>query len=146
MDPFQLLHRDHEQARSMFRRLLDEHPSDERSASLFQQLKEALEIHTTIEEDIFYPPLHGAAETHGLIEDGLNEHAEAKQMLQRLSGMSAGSDEWYAALRELYETIEHHVHDEEEKLFPAARRLFSGQHSDEIGNALDTEKTTLLRH
>ena len=52
---------------------------------LFAEIETDLEIHTEFEEKVFYPKARKATGMDDEVEDDLEEHAEAKAMLARLS-------------------------------------------------------------
>lgn len=58
------------------------------------------------------------------IEDGLEEHDEAKDLLDEIAEGDPTSEEWMETLDELSDSLDHHIKDEEENSSPsAARRL-----------------------
>lgn len=89
---------------------------------LFAEIKKDLEIHADFEEQVFYPKALAATGMEDVIEDSLEEHAEAKELLSKLEAMNSTSKEWLSTIEELAEAVEHHAMDEEKKLFPKARK------------------------
>jgi hemerythrin superfamily protein len=61
MDPFELLKKDHETVSKLFDRI--EAASGKAKLNLFRQIESELEVHTHIEETIFYPAIEQAKET-----------------------------------------------------------------------------------
>ncbi len=89
---------------------------------LFAEIKKDLEIHAEFEEQVFYPKARATTGMDDVIEDGLEEHSEAKELLSKLEAMNSTSKEWLNTIEELTEAVEHHAMDEEKKLFPKARK------------------------
>jgi hypothetical protein len=81
----------------------------------------ALEIHATLEEEIFYPALHGAAP--GLVEKNVSDHQQIKNLIVTLRPMDPAEQSYDATFLELMRLVMHHVSDEETRLLPEAERL-----------------------
>lgn len=94
-------------------------------AKLLDELKDSLSLHTKVEEQIFYPALEGFGETRALVEEFYREHKEVDRIM---AGMDIPKDrslsgEWHDQLRELRQGVEHHINEEENRLFPLAEKL-----------------------
>ncbi|HEX8291098.1 MAG TPA: hemerythrin domain-containing protein, partial [Pyrinomonadaceae bacterium] len=79
MNAFQLLKEDHQKVDSIFQQL---EPTTERAektrTELFAKLRDELDIHTRVEESVFYPAIKQAAETREMVFEGLEEHHVVK--------------------------------------------------------------------
>jgi iron-sulfur cluster repair protein YtfE (RIC family) len=138
MDPFELLKKDHETVSDLFKRI---EAADRRAKlGIFKQLKSELEVHTHIEETIFYPALEKARETRDLTLEAYEEHRVVKDLLVELDGAQEHSDEWDAQLTVLRENVEHHVDEEENELFDKANDVLTGAEAENIGDRMQTEK------
>jgi len=88
-----------------------------RSASKKQQLAskicEALTMHTTIEEEIFYPAFLQATGDKDIHHEAVVEHDGAKKLIAEIQGMSPEDDYFEAKVTVLSEMIKHHVKEEE---------------------------------
>jgi hemerythrin superfamily protein len=146
VDPFELLRRDHDSFRALFADLLSAGGGN--GADKFHELKNQLEVHTRIEEDILYPALDRQPETRELVADSLKEHEQAKQMLEQIEQRQASSEQWHSLLQELKDLLDHHMEDEERELFPKGRQLLSETEQDDIEARLVSEKQSLevLQH
>jgi hypothetical protein len=142
MDPFELLKSDHRKVADLFDRL--ESSSGKTKLSLFNQIKSELELHTHIEETIFYPALEKPEETHDLTLEAYEEHNVVKQLLTELSGARAANDEWEAKAKVLRENVEHHVNEEENELFDQAQDALSEEQLDKLGDRMAAEKARKL--
>lgn len=89
-----------------------------RSASKKQQLAAnicaALTVHTTIEEEIFYPAFIEATGDKDMHHEAIVEHAGAKNLIAEIQGMSPDDDYFDAKVTVLSEMIKHHVKEEEQ--------------------------------
>ncbi|MES2939035.1 MAG: hemerythrin domain-containing protein [Pseudomonadota bacterium] len=86
----------------------------------------SLEIHTQLEEDIFYPVLALAMDSE-MVRKSPVEHDEMRTVIARLRQMVASDPMFDETFFELMRLVLHHVADEEAALLPAAERLIPGQ-------------------
>jgi hypothetical protein len=86
----------------------------------------ALEIHTQLEEELFYPALRAVADTE-MLRKAAPEHDEMRGLISRLRHMPVGDAAYDATFFELMRHVLHHVADEETVLLPAAERLIPDQ-------------------
>jgi hemerythrin superfamily protein len=123
-DAIALLMADHKKVKKLFAdfdKLKDE-GSDEEKSALVEQICNELKVHTTIEEEIFYPAVRKAIEDSDLMDEALVEHAGAKELIAELEDASPEDDLYSAKVTVLGEQIEHHVKEEEGEMFPKAKK------------------------
>ncbi|HEY0375683.1 MAG TPA: hemerythrin domain-containing protein [Pyrinomonadaceae bacterium] len=141
MNAFELLKKDHEKVSDIFEKL---DATTERGVKtreeLFTQLKQELDVHTRIEEEIFYPVLKNASETEELTLEAYEEHNVVKQLLAELEELSKDDETWGAKLTVLKENVEHHVEEEEGELFDGAREVLSREQIEELGAQMEAAK------
>ena len=141
MDAFELLKKDHEKVSGIFEKL---ETTTERGVKtreeLFTQLKQELDIHAQIEEQIFYPALEEAKETHEITLEAFEEHAVVKQLLAELEQLSKDDETWGAKLKVLQENVEHHVEEEEGEMFSGARKVLSSEQIEALGSRMEAAK------
>jgi len=138
MDAFSLLKADHRKVAELFQQL--ESASGKQKLTVFDQIKTELELHTHIEEKIFYPALEEPKETHELTLEAYEEHDVVKKLLQQLSKARSANDEWEAQAKVLQENVEHHVDEEENELFKKASKALSREEIETLGEELQAEK------
>ena len=141
MDAFELLKKDHEKVSGIFEKL---DTTTERGVKtreeLFTQLKNELDVHAQIEEQIFYPALEEADETHEITLEAFEEHAVVKQLLAELEELSKDDETWGAKLKVLKENVEHHVEEEEGEMFTGARKVLSSEQIEALGARMEAAK------
>ena len=123
MDVLALLTADHNRVRGHFDRFKKaEEASDQATmADAAAKITEDLTVHTTVEEEIFYPWVRGlSAEIADLVDEGMEEHHVAKILLEEIVGLTPGADEWVAKVKVLIENVEHHIEEEEKEMLPDA--------------------------
>ncbi len=138
MEAFELLKADHLKVAELFEQL--EAASGKEKMNVFNQIKMELELHTHIEEKIFYPALEKPAETHDLTLEAYEEHDVVKKLLRELSRARTPNEEWEAKAKVLQENVEHHVEEEENELFPKADSALGDEELQELGDRMAAEK------
>ena len=124
VDAITLLTEDHENVAQMFEQY--EALGDRAHASkkkLATQICTELTKHATAEEEIFYPAVRAAGkDKEDLIDEATVEHASAKDLIAQILEMEPTEELFDAKVTVLGELIEHHVKEEEEEMFPKARK------------------------
>jgi hemerythrin superfamily protein len=141
-DAIALLKADHRQVEEWFSQF-DKTNSRSRKQNLAANICAALTIHTTLEEEIFYPAFIEATGDKDIHHEAIVEHAGAKQLIAEIEGMSAGEDYFDAKVTVLSEMIKHHVKEEERPggMFAEARK--SEMDLASLGEQLMTRKKDL---
>jgi hypothetical protein len=84
----------------------------------------ALEIHTQLEEEIFYPALRAIADTE-LLRKSVPEHDQMRRLITQLRNLEPAHATFDETFFELMNNVMHHVADEETLLLPAAERVLA---------------------
>jgi len=121
-DAIALLKADHRQVEDWFEQF-EKARDDNRKLKLATQICDALKIHTTIEEEIFYPAFLEATEDDDLHHEAIVEHDGAKKLIAQIEASSPDDDYYDAKVKVLSEMIKHHVKEEEQPggMFAEAR-------------------------
>jgi hypothetical protein len=138
MDAFELLKRDHKKVSQLFKEI--EPASGQAKLSLFKQLKSELDLHTHVEETIFYPALEKAKETRDITLEAYEEHKVVKDLLAELDNADSANAEWIAKLTVLKENVEHHVKEEEGEMFDKADDMLTSEQLESLGAEMEAEK------
>ena len=139
MNALEMLKQDHQKVKGLFQEV--SRASDEaKRKELFDKIDTELQIHTHIEETVFYPALDEHEELREMVAEALEEHQEAKTMLDELEDLGAESHDFGSKLQELIEAIEHHVEEEEGEMFPKIRQLFDEDELEQLGQELESAK------
>jgi len=122
-DAISLLKADHRQVQEWFSEF-QKSKSASRKQQLVSRICEALILHTTIEEEIFYPAFLEATGDKDIHHEAIVEHDGAKKLIGQIQGMSPEDDYFDAKVTVLSEMIEHHVREEEKPggMFAEARK------------------------
>jgi hypothetical protein len=113
-----LLTSDHREVDALFSQF-ENATSAARKQAIVQKICDALTVHATIEEDIFYPQAREALKRAGddLLDEAEVEHEGIKWRIGLLRKMSPGDDLYDAEVKVLAEYVRHHVKEEERRLF-----------------------------
>ncbi len=139
-DAIRLLKADHATVKKLFKQFEktdDEAVKQELAATICNELT----VHTTIEEEIFYPAAREAIDDEDLLDEAKVEHASAKELIAQIEGGSPDDDLWEAKVTVLGEYINHHVKEEQDELFPQVKK--SGIDLKELGQRLEARKVEL---
>ncbi len=142
----ELLKADHREVDQLFEQFQSARGRQQRK-KLVRQIATALNAHTIIEEEIFYP----ACSKHGIEEDDLDEaqveHDTIKLLVRELLEGSLDDDYYDAKMTVLSEYVKHHVEEEEEPqkgIF--ARVEKTDLDLDEVGRELEDRKDQLMEN
>jgi hemerythrin superfamily protein len=118
-----LLKEDHDKVKKAFKEFEKMDRSDaETCKQLIRSVCEDLRVHTTLEEEIFYPAVRGAIEDEDIMNEAAVEHETAKMLIDQLENMDADDPNYYATFTVLGEYVMHHVKEEEGEMFPQAKK------------------------
>jgi hemerythrin superfamily protein len=138
MDAIELLKRDHQEVTRLFQRYSAGRGG--RGARTVDTICRELEVHAQIEEEIFYPAVRYADdELARLVDESLREHGRMKDDIAALRG--AGDNE--SRVMQLQQDVEHHVTEEEGKMFPRLAEVMDDDRRSELGEQLEERKTEL---
>src|ERR1700691_958967 len=121
---------------------------DEKKQIVFDQIKDALTVHATIEEEIFYPAVKKARQEHvkDEVREGYEEHRQIKILIAEIANITPDDETWDMKVKVLKEDVEHHVKDEETKKLPAARKFLGEKRLMELGTELEARKQYLAEN
>ena len=150
MDATALLQRDHEAVEQLFRQFEKltgrAHKSKEK---IVLKIIRELAVHSAVEEMLFYPAVRTAGlkadtrageQASGTVLESLEEHHVVKWTLSELEKMKAEDERFDPKVKVLMESVRHHVKEEQDELFPKARRLLGQKMLDELGARMEKAK------
>ncbi len=146
MEATQFLKREHETAKGAFKKIEEATPPQR--GQLWKQLKPELKVHEQIEEAHFYGPISRDARDPQLRDWSRHHHeevAQAEAMIEEISGLEPTDDAWLAKVKELKQTLEHHIQEEEQQIFPKAREVWDQSKLEQAGREMETGKQERLR-
>jgi hypothetical protein len=141
-DAIALLKADHRQVEEWFEQF-EKARDEDRKQRLATQICNALKVHTTIEEEIFYPAFLEATDDTEIHHEAEVEHNGAKKLIAEIEASSPDDDYYDAKVKVLSEMIKHHVKEEEQPggMFAEARK--SEMDLDALGEQMAMRKSEL---
>jgi hypothetical protein len=141
-DAIALLKADHRQVEEWFEQF-EKARNDDRKLELATKICNALKVHTTVEEEIFYPAFLEATEDKDMHHEAEVEHNGAKNLIGEIEASGPDDDYYDAKVKVLSEMIKHHVKEEEQPggMFAEARK--SDMDLDALGEQMAARKAEL---
>ena len=139
----ELLKEDHAKVQKAFKEF--EKMDREDIATLQQMVQtvcEELKIHTTLEEEIFYPAVRDAIDDEDIMNEAAVEHETAKMLIDQLENMGPDDPNYTATFTVLGEYVQHHIKEEEGEMFPEAKK--SDLDMEELGQRMKQRKEELM--
>lgn len=124
-DIYDVLKADHEKVQGLVKRLVEAEKdgSDERNA-LIERIRNELIPHARAEEAVLYNSMRDIPAGKDVVGHAYQEHVEAETLLRSLQVTGAVGVSWVTGAKKLQEALEHHIAEEEDKVFNAAKQLF----------------------
>jgi len=139
----EMLKEDHAKVKKAFKEFENMDRSDtETCRQVVQTVCDDLKVHTTLEEEIFYPAVREAIEDEDLMNEASVEHETAKMLIDQLENMEPDDPNYYATFTVLGEYVMHHVKEEEGEMFPQAKK--SDIDLEALGSRMQERKSELL--
>lgn len=142
-DAISLLKADHQKVKKAFeefKKLGDQ--AFKTKKKLADDICADLELHTQLEEEIFYPAFRKAVSgSRPLANEARVEHDSAKELIQQIRDMKAEDDLFDAKVTVLSEYIDHHVKEEENEMFPLFKK--SSTDLNDLGKRIEERKQEL---
>jgi hemerythrin superfamily protein len=120
----------------------DKRPSVKKA--LAETICDALEIHATLEEEIFYPVMRPRAADQKVMEKSEPEHMEMRRVIAELRNTDPRDSRHDDLVFELMRDVVHHVADEETVLLPEAERSLSKDRLSELGTEMTKRRLQLV--
>jgi len=138
---YDALHRDHDNVKELLEMLTDCRPGDEAFArNTVQKIRDELIPHSKAEESVFYNSLKSIPGTDEIVLHGYEEHMEAESTLSKLMDVKTIDDDWMKNARKLQQAVEHHIHEEETRIFNVARQLLTQDEAEMMSDAFQELK------
>jgi hemerythrin superfamily protein len=137
-----MLKDDHDKVKKAFKEFEKMDREDTQACQqLVQSVCEDLKLHTTLEEEVFYPAVREAVDDHDMLNEAAVEHETAKMLIEQLENMGPDDPNYFATFTVLGEYVMHHVKEEETEMFPAARK--SGLDMESLSERMRTRRQEL---
>src|SRR3954462_7005418 len=138
----ELLKEQHDKVKKAFKEFEKlEREDGETQQQLVQTVCEDLKVHTTLEEELFYPAAREAIEDEDILNEAAVEHETAKMLIEQLENMGPDDPNYHATFTVLGEFVMHHIKEEEGEMFPQAKK--ADLDLDALGERMRARKAEL---
>jgi hemerythrin superfamily protein len=138
-----LLKKQHRDVKRLFKKIEGTESASERR-QLMTEIAQELQVHTKIEEELFYPamrdvPSKKAAE---MVNEALEEHHVVDLVLKELPQVDPEDERFEAKMTVLSELVLHHADEEEKEMFKLATKL-GKEELEELAQQMQARTTEL---
>lgn len=134
VDIYQALVNDHDDLKTMLAELVSLDEKDDYREVLINNISTLLTSHARAEESVFYNAIRAVSDSEEVMH-GYKEHMQAEGVLRKLQLKEVTGTDWTTAARDLQEAILHHISDEESDIFEEARKVFTKEEANQMGQA-----------
>jgi hemerythrin superfamily protein len=141
MNGIELIKQDHDTVEGLFRRWDQGPPPPDQQRELVEAIIRELSVHASIEEQVLYPVMRRALpDGDRLVEEALDEHKEAKEVLAELDRKGPDDADFEAQVESLIQDVRHHVEEEEEEMLPRLESSLPYEQLEDLGRKLETAR------
>ncbi len=145
----ELLKEDHKKVKKLLTELTETTTRAEKTRQqLLQKIEHELQVHTRLEEEIFYPAFKqaGGSEFAQAYFEALEEHRAVEDLvLPDLKNTDPTSEKFSGRAKVLKELVEHHAEEEESDMFKQAKKAMSTEELEQLGDQMKRRKQELTQ-
>jgi len=120
-DAIALLRADHKKVSELYAQY-EGTRSPARKKALVATICMELSVHARVEEEIFYPAVKAALKDKEMIPEAQVEHASLKELIAQVKDREPDGEMFDAKIKVMSEYTKHHVKEEQNEIFPAAKK------------------------
>ena len=121
MEATAMLRADHKKVGELFD-AFEKTNSAARKKKIVSEICMELTVHTTLEEEIFYPAVKAALKDHELVPEATVEHGSVKDLIAQVKDVEPDGEMYDARVKVMGEFVKHHVKEEQTEMFPKAKK------------------------
>lgn len=140
MNIYEILKKEHDEVKALADQLVEEQDSKKRS-ELIQKITDELVPHSRAEEWVLYNVLRDLDKSTEQVNHSYKEHVKAEALLRSLSVTEAVHINWKSGAENFRDYLNHHIEEEQGKIFPAAKKILSEQEAVLLGKAFIEAKS-----
>ena len=141
MTIYEKLTKDHRAVIELIDQLIAaEKEEPKRREALVKKINDELIPHARAEEAVLYNSLRDIATAKGVVAHAYQEHVEAESVFRGLQVTDKVNVSWVAGAKKLKEALEHHIAEEEGKVFSAVKQLCTNDEAEAMGDVFEKMK------
>ncbi len=140
-DAIALLKADHKRVSDLYAQY-EKTRSQAKKRSLVASICQELSVHAQVEEEIFYPAVKAALKDKELVPEAQVEHASLKELIAQVRDKEPDGELFDAKIKVMSEYTRHHVKEEQNEMFPKARKTRLDM--NELGERIAARKKELM--
>lgn len=137
---YQTLKSDHDKHRALLAKLAETEGDSEERRKLWKTFYYDVGGHAAAEEESFYSPLMEDSDGQSEGRHSVAEHKELDDIIQELDEMDMSSPGWLTRFKTLRHDYEHHIEEEEEDIFPVAKKVIGEDKSGAMAEKFRARK------
>jgi hemerythrin-like domain-containing protein len=114
--------------------------NSEARRGLWREFEPEAVSHAAAEEEVFYAALIAIPEAQEQARHSVSEHEEAASLIEELGETDMSSGAWIQKFEKLKNALEHHMEEEEKKVFSLARKLLSDGSARKMTSTFEARK------
>lgn len=139
-DIFTRLKEDHDRHREMLERVGDTSGDSKERREAFKALRIDVSAHANAEEQSLYAEMLARPDLQDKGRHSVAEHKEVDEYFDELVDMDFSSTGWLTRFKTLRHRLEHHMEEEENEIFAAAKKDLSQERAEELTKIFDKRK------
>jgi hemerythrin-like domain-containing protein len=143
MDALAMLREDHRKVRELFRQF-EEAESTAMKKAIGDTILVELNIHSVIEEEVFYPAVRRQGNGVEMVRRAEEEHHTVDNLINELMKMDAADKAFEAKFHVLIENVKKHIEEEEAEMLPHAAEVGMAR-LERLGQQMAERKQALMR-
>ena len=143
----EMLKHDHEKVKALFQQYeAAGHRAHRKKQGLAEEVFAELAVHTTLEEELFYPAMKRQTDQDGtdLVAEAVEEHHVVTTLMDELKGLDPMDERYDAKFKVLMENVEHHIEEEEGRCSRRPRRYSASGSSGSANRCTNAKSSSRL--
>lgn len=138
---YEALKNDHDKVKDLLNELMEIPDGiSRRRHELIEKIRDELVPHSRAEESVFYNSLRSIDAAKDLVMHGYSEHMEIEAFLRTLQAKDKVDADWRKTAAKLKASLEHHIDEEEGRIFNVAQQLFTEGEAEMMAEAFEQLK------
>ncbi len=146
MTIYDALMKDHDKVQGLMDELCSLNEGDDkRRHALIDQIRDDLIPHSRAEETVFYNSMRALSSANDVVLHGFEEHMMAETLLRTLQVADKIDMGWKATAVKLRDALNHHIKEEEGKIFTIAKQMFTEEEAVMMAEAFEELKPEIKK-